>query len=48
MLAAADGEAADLLAADAGSLPDGMTWIDLLNIATLGAFLAATEPDQSR
>ncbi|MGW3932330.1 hypothetical protein ACWECC_30145 [Streptomyces microflavus] len=42
------GEAADLLAADTGPLPDGMVWIDLLDAAALEKFLAATEPDQPR
>ncbi|MER5985568.1 hypothetical protein [Streptomyces sp. NPDC001787] len=41
-------EAADLLAADTGPLPDGMAWIDLLDAAALEEFLAATEPDQPR
>ncbi|KNE81403.1 hypothetical protein AB0B04_18760 [Streptomyces xinghaiensis] len=45
---AAGGEAADLLAADTGPLPDGMAWIDLLDVAALEEFLAATEPDQTR
>jgi hypothetical protein len=44
---AVGGEAADLLAADTGPLPDGMAWVDLLDAATLEEFLAATEPDQA-
>ncbi|MFI5748928.1 hypothetical protein ACIBBE_24040 [Streptomyces sp. NPDC051644] len=44
---AVGGEAADLLAADTGPLPDHMAWIDLLNPAALEGFLAATEPDQT-
>jgi hypothetical protein len=44
---AAGGEAADLLVADTGLLPDGMAWIDLLDVAALEEFLAATEPDQT-
>ncbi|MET7901245.1 hypothetical protein ABZS86_07120 [Streptomyces sp. NPDC005355] len=43
---AVGGEAADLLAADTGPLPDHMAWIDLLDAAALEEFLAATEPDQ--
>ncbi|MFJ9967112.1 hypothetical protein [Streptomyces avermitilis] len=42
---AVEGEAADLLAADTGPLPDGMAWIDLLNAAALEDFLASTEHD---
>ncbi|MFJ5954046.1 hypothetical protein [Streptomyces noursei] len=42
---AVDGEAAELLVADTGPLPDGMAWIDLLDVAALEEFLAATEPD---
>ncbi|MCQ1582421.1 hypothetical protein [Streptomyces parvus] len=45
---AVGGEAADLLAADTGPLPDGMAWIDLLDVAALEEFLTATEPDQPR
>ncbi|MGW1159270.1 hypothetical protein ACWD48_13810 [Streptomyces sp. NPDC002519] len=45
---AVDGEEADLLAADTGPLPDGMAWIDLLNIAALEGFLASTEPDPAQ
>jgi hypothetical protein len=45
---AAGGEAADLLGADTGPLPDGMAWIDLLDTAALEEFLAATEPDQTQ
>lgn len=48
VLAASSGEAADLLVADTGPLPAGMTWTDLLNIATLDEFLATTEAEQSR
>ncbi|GAA1213416.1 hypothetical protein GCM10009578_065300 [Streptomyces rhizosphaericus] len=42
---AVGGEAADLLAADMGPLPDGMAWIDLLDVTKLEDFLASTEPD---
>lgn len=42
---AVESEAADLLAADTGPLPDGMAWIDLLDVAELEDFLASTEPD---
>ncbi|MET9779362.1 hypothetical protein ABZ023_34855 [Streptomyces sp. NPDC006367] len=45
---AVGGEAADLLAADTGPLPDHMAWIDLLDVVALEEFLTATEPDQSR
>ncbi|MET9778595.1 hypothetical protein ABZ023_30825 [Streptomyces sp. NPDC006367] len=45
---AVGGEAADLLAADTGPLPDHMAWIDLLDVAALERFLTATEPDQPR
>jgi hypothetical protein len=41
---AVGGEAADLLTADMGPLPDGMAWIDLLDAAALEVFLASTEP----
>ncbi|MEV4868489.1 hypothetical protein [Streptomyces syringium] len=41
---AVGGEAADLLTADTGPLPDGMAWIDLLDAAALDDFLASTEP----
>ncbi|MFE1409013.1 hypothetical protein ACFW5D_36885 [Streptomyces sp. NPDC058770] len=44
---ATGGEAADLLAAGTGPLPDGMAWIDLLDATALEKFLAATEPDQA-
>ncbi|MDX3694892.1 hypothetical protein PV726_32065 [Streptomyces europaeiscabiei] len=44
---AVGGEEADLLAADTGPLPDGMAWIDLLDVAALEEFFAATEPDQT-
>ncbi|MFD5615148.1 hypothetical protein [Kitasatospora sp. NPDC127060] len=44
---AVGGEAADLLAAEAGPLPDGTAWIDLLDAAALEEFLAATESDQA-
>lgn len=40
-----EGEAADLLAADKGPLPNGMAWIDLLDAEALEGFLASTEPD---
>jgi len=39
---AVGGEAADLLVADTGPLPDGMAWIDLLDPAALEEFLDAT------
>ncbi|MFI5857276.1 hypothetical protein [Streptomyces parvulus] len=42
------GEAADQLTAETGPLPDRMAWIDLLDVAALGPFLTATEPDQPR
>ncbi|MFF8618269.1 hypothetical protein [Streptomyces sp. NPDC015350] len=42
------GEAADLLTADTGPLPDHMAWIDLLDVAALEEFLTTTEPDQPR
>jgi len=42
---AGGGDAADLLTADTGPLPDGMAWIDLLDVAALEDFLASTEPD---
>jgi hypothetical protein len=44
---AAGGEEADLLSADMGPLPDGMAWIDLLDVTALEEFVAATEPDQT-
>ncbi|MFD6967392.1 hypothetical protein [Streptomyces sp. NPDC059949] len=44
---AVGGEAADLLTADTGPLPDGMAWIDLLDAAALEEFLEGTEPDQA-
>lgn len=45
---AVGGEAADLLAADTGPLPDGMAWIDLLDVAALEGFLTATEHDPTQ
>jgi hypothetical protein len=45
---AAGGEEADLLDAETGPLPDSTAWIDLLDVAALEEFLAATEPDQTQ
>ncbi|MFF3730923.1 hypothetical protein ACFYXM_11520 [Streptomyces sp. NPDC002476] len=45
---ATGGEAADMLTADTGPLPDHMAWIDLVDVKALEEFLNATEPDQPR